>query len=834
MHRRWSVAALSVLAVVASLIPGRAQAFDTFAHTDLTSGAMTRLGFGGDAAATGQIFNWFPDLYHALSAAKMPASGRAGFWERLITPGVRSEDWSQSVIDAATRSHFYGASQASPGGQMPSLGTTQGITMEWERLQRAVGTLARQARDENNPEKLVAVLGMSLHPVQDFYSHTNWVEPREGHGVLGADGPGWAERGYGSNPTWFDIPANVRGEFRVYAAEALAPGGLRQRIHGAWNQDGNANLTTGMAKDWPGRPLFDAGDMSAYFASVQWLEAVRLWVNDDAFWNEAKAYHPANAEQRCELERDATGMHEIMFYSGQWQGQGEPSFGIAPGPGGNLRDLAGAVQNYFSDVCPKGTSVRPAIVRGGVREPRGGVRPVFGVSDGGSALGPKRTKTRYREQFENLILAMADPNASGPVGPVPSSIPLQRETRFVELQMNEIQALELGDPFGDNADMYANVRIDDHPSSSAEINSKNYFNFPRPFAPFTWIEAVPAAGNQQEPVETIEVEIKTANTLFAGTDDDVFLTLGPGLRFSLDKRFTNDFERGDRDTYSVPIDDAVAPGLRDHNTEEIALAPTGEAGRRSMRVGDIREVTIEKSPDGFAGGWKLGGVRLWVNGNQVYENQSINKWLEDYHRKWTAPFFEPSDPRGSKIPVSIFLADDDSNFYGADDEGDINPYDNRRVLSVGYTLGEDILRRAEGGGRLGGRVGFEHGDKARIAYRLRTITPEPPPAEPKPLPRQEEENTGIPDLIITDASPLGVTVMNQGNGDAGPFRVRAFSDFEQDAVSFPGLAAGASETRDFPHLSCEAGGSIAIADDLNQVNESDELNNERELEPLIC
>ena len=47
----------------------------------------------------------------------------------------------------------------------------------------------------------------------------------------------------------------------------------------------------------------------------------------------------------------------------------------------------------------------------------------------------------------------------------------------------------------------------------------------------------------------------------AGTDDDVYLRVGAGLRFALDKRLYDDFERGDRDTYSVPIDDAVRAGL---------------------------------------------------------------------------------------------------------------------------------------------------------------------------------------------------------------------------------------------------------------------------------
>ena len=77
-----------------------------------------------------------------------------------------------------------------------------------------------------------------------------------------------------------------------------------------------------------------------------------------------------------------------------------------------------------------------------------------------------------------------------------------------------------------------------------------------------------------------------ARSSYSGTDDDVYLRIGPNLRFPLDKTLYDDFERGDRDTYSVPIDAAVLNGLK---------------------VGDISRVQIEKSPDGVGGGWRLKG-----------------------------------------------------------------------------------------------------------------------------------------------------------------------------------------------------------------------------------
>jgi hypothetical protein len=107
-----------------------------------------------------------------------------------------------------------------------------------------------------------------------------------------------------------------------------------------------------------------------------------------------------------------------------------------------------------------------------------------------------------------------------------------------------------------------------------------------------------------------------------------FLRLGRH-RFPLDKRAYDDFERGDRDTYSVPIDDAVRDG---------------------MRVGDITQVALEKSRDRLAGGWRLGGMTLRVNGRVLHQDQNINRWLEKNQRTWTATRFRPSAPRGQKDP----------------------------------------------------------------------------------------------------------------------------------------------------------------------------------------
>ncbi len=113
-------------------------------------------------------------------------------------------------------------------------------------------------------------------------------------------------------------------------------------------------------------------------------------------------------------------------------------------------------------------------------------------------------------------------------------------------------------------------------------------------------------------VSYLTVRITTADVKWAGTDDDVTITLD-GHSWNLDNEWHNDFERG--------------------NTDSFYLDP-----QTGLYTSNIHSVTIHKSSDGIAGGWKLKGVEVIVNGTSIYNNQSINQWLEDDHRTWSASF----------------------------------------------------------------------------------------------------------------------------------------------------------------------------------------------------
>jgi hypothetical protein len=109
-------------------------------------------------------------------------------------------------------------------------------------------------------------------------------------------------------------------------------------------------------------------------------------------------------------------------------------------------------------------------------------------------------------------------------------------------------------------------------------------------------------------VNTMNFTVATADTLWAGTDDDVTLQLA-GRSWDIDSD-ANDFERNSTRSYELDPQTAFTPE-------------------------DIHSITIHKSPDGASGGWRLKGLILTVNGNEIYNNQSINQWLEDDDRTFS-------------------------------------------------------------------------------------------------------------------------------------------------------------------------------------------------------
>ena len=759
-HRRRRPLLCAVAAVAAALclaVAPTAGAFDTGPHFDITRDALTAEGFNDNAIQSAQVSNWFVDLYE--NAESIPFSGHAGAFKELIGLGlgpgsgangvlVAINKWPKSVIDASDRSHFDATNKV--------LSNSAALTAEWSRLQRSVGALVRETKD---PVQLLSVIGISLHQVQDFYSHTNWLESSGASG----QGPDWTADGFGRTPTWFDVPAPARSAENIYTGGSI---GI-PRNHGGWNADGNTSLDRFNAKDWPGRPLYTEAYLASYFATRAWVQAIRAHVADEALW--ARTMRLANAPAL--LAKDQKGALNISFASGHWQGQGEacnPSFstlscGDRNGPGGNLIDLRGAVIDYFE--------------------------PVLVIS-------------QMRRLFEqNIVRVQGD--APGPGLAVPPTQALQRATQFVRLQVTSMAEINNLDIPGD-ADLFTRAKIGSQRYISGVINSRDSFKFTLPNYPFTFLKSFPFGQTFGTPLTSIRVRVRTGDVRFAGTDDDIYLRISDTRRFALDKRLYDDFERGDNDTYSLPIDGAVEDGLT---------------------TGNIRFLQIEKSRDGLAGGWRLGGASIWVNDRLVYSNDRIDRWLENNNREFRAPRFTALPATGREAPVFLQLWEQDAPIRGDHDHTDINSLDRRQDTALTYAPGAPLRTgEAVGGSAFGGRLG--DGERARLSWKLQTFFPSVASIAPSPSP-----GPGVPDLRITAFDRSGFTVTNSGTGPAGRFLVSA--DFV-GSFSYPGLAAGQSITQPAIQACRDGGVYSATADSAGQVAELDEGNNARSFGPTIC
>ena len=509
------------IAFAASLCAGAApaHAFDTGPHADMTRDALTSEGATPASATIAAANNWFVDYY--TNPDRNPHSGHASFllgWTRL---GLSHETWPQFWVTGARRLHFDYEQRAI---DMPNLSSTPGIEKEWDRLEYRARRLLGIYGRANDPLGVLATIGSSLHAVQDFYSHSNWVEAVRPDGM---GGPGVASLGYGSHPTFFDVPPEVRrdvlvGDRRVYTG---VPGAPREH-HGHWRSHYlpfNPFLPTrprfeeALNKDWPGRPGFQDAYITAYFATRQWLRALRTWLGNEPLWQRAMSMPQTRA-----LSHDFTGAEEISQYSGHWQGGGEPcvrfiNCSVRSGKAGSLSSLTIALRDFHA--------------------------------------GPT---SPYRRAFNRMIgewalFAENIPGGKIPDFPdLPSSRTIQALTRFVKLEVVNYRGIGLGDTIGD-ADIYTNVRMRGQPSTSTIIDGEDSFSFRLPYAPFTWIRSVPMPNQASTPVTSMVVRVETGNRSGAGTDDDVFLRINGNHRFSLDKRLYDDFERGDVDTYSVPI-----------------------------------------------------------------------------------------------------------------------------------------------------------------------------------------------------------------------------------------------------------------------------------------
>lgn len=148
-----------------------------------------------------------------------------------------------------------------------------------------------------------------------------------------------------------------------------------------------------------------------------------------------------------------------------------------------------------------------------------------------------------------------------------------------------------------------------------------------------------ATVSHAQSLSVITIEVTTADDWWSGTDDDVHLifVVASGnstkkLEWNLDTD-DDDFEKGDTNAFRL--------------TDQLPI-----------ELCQVIAILITKSEDGFAGGWKLAGIKIYADDNPskiIYQNSNVYYWLEDNHRDWLASDFkstpcQPPLPPAPKTP----------------------------------------------------------------------------------------------------------------------------------------------------------------------------------------
>lgn len=244
-----------------------AQGFHGGYHWDLSRDCLIERGFNQPAIQLVQISNWYADAFESAKIEK----------ELLgIIPLPNPLDWSFSNTGAQDASDQY--------MHFDQLANYTAVASEWDRLTTNTYYAVSVADSRGTPEGLLIALGLSLHVVQDFYSHSNW-----------------SEIDLGGDATWFDVSVAAK-ESRLSAGEIE----IYTHTSGSRSHDQ-------LNKDHAGRPGFETAYREAFYASCQWIDLVQTWVTPE-LWSAAKAYQSPAVASEADWDR------EIMTYAGTWKG----------------------------------------------------------------------------------------------------------------------------------------------------------------------------------------------------------------------------------------------------------------------------------------------------------------------------------------------------------------------------------------------------------------------------------------------------------------------------------------------------------------------------------
>lgn len=269
-----------ILLILAFFPVIQASAFDTWWHAECTRKAMVANGFSADARLATQVSNYLTDFMAVLNMPNELLS-KAGV-QALRLRSNNSYDFLHfdAVFTAADLEKYWSAlfNNTTKALEKYSAG---GLTEPGFRL-----------------IVLYNIIGASLHAIQDFYSHSNWVNL-------------YLQQRATTIPIWFDVPLAERQKMNIYT-------GIYQKPY-------NGHVThEELNKDCSTRQFYKEAVEAAERASIDWVKRLIDSV-PGAPWSELKAYSIQNdmVMKKFLTKLDATFLTSSSIIGSHFDG-GEP------------------------------------------------------------------------------------------------------------------------------------------------------------------------------------------------------------------------------------------------------------------------------------------------------------------------------------------------------------------------------------------------------------------------------------------------------------------------------------------------------------------------------
>ncbi|HUR65199.1 MAG TPA: hypothetical protein VMZ03_02510 [Chitinophagaceae bacterium] len=255
----------------------KAIAFDTWWHAEATRKAMVANGFSADARLATQVSNYLTDF---LAVLNMPN-------EELNNMGIQALRFrSNNSYDFL---HF------------DAVFSIADLEKNWtgifENTKNALKKYSAPGMTEPGFRLIVLynIIGASLHAIQDFYSHSNWVNL-------------YMQQGGATIPIWFDVPAEERKKLNLYTGIYAKP------------YNGHVPHET-LNKDCSTRQYNKEAVEAAERASVDWVKRL-IDAVPEAPWGELKAYSIQNdmVMKKFLTKLDATFLTSSSILGGHFDG----------------------------------------------------------------------------------------------------------------------------------------------------------------------------------------------------------------------------------------------------------------------------------------------------------------------------------------------------------------------------------------------------------------------------------------------------------------------------------------------------------------------------------